>query len=131
MQKIAVQFALWLLKRPLSMECRTLLINAILDRLSAIPLRDIITLSENGSLVINGKELDMEELKIIYQSAIALRNNRVFNLIQDQVLHNALTFGLNSSVTLEMLYTSKAAVWWGQEENKLLKLITEIPDQSV
>lgn len=113
------------------MECRTLLINAILDRLSAIPLRDIITLSENGSLVINGKELDMEELKIIYQSAIALRNNRVFNLIQDQVLHNALTFGLNSSVTLEMLYTSKAAVWWGQEENKLLKLITEIPDQSV
>ena len=88
-----------------------------------LPIRNIIEVSENGSLVINGKELDPEEMKLLQDNAKNLRDNRAFGLIQDQVLHNALSFGLNASTTLEMLYTSKAAVWWGMEQNKLIKLI--------
>ena len=124
MQKIIIKIIGWLLSRNLGLKNRTLLINSVLDKLSMLPVRNIITVSENGSLVINGKELDHEEMKLIQDSAKALRDNRVFGLIQDQVLHNALSFGLNTSTTLEMLYTSKAAVWWGMEESKLIKLLT-------
>ena len=124
MQKIIIKIIGWLLSRNLKLSERTLLINSVLDKLSMLPVRNIITVSENGSLVINGKELDHEEMKLIQDSAKALRDNRVFGLIQDQVLHNALSFGLNTSTTLEMLYTSKAAVWWGMEESKLIKLLT-------
>lgn len=125
MQKIAVQLTLWLLKKQLSLENKSLLISAILDKLSALPIKSIIHLNDNGSLVINGKEIDYSERVLLKDSAKALRENRVFGLIQDQILHHALSFGLNHSVTIDQLYCSKMAVWWGQEENKLLKLIAE------
>ncbi len=130
METIAVKIVICLLKKQLSLKNKTILITSVLDRLQTLPLRDIIVVSDVGSLVINGKELDIEEMKIIRESARALQDNRVFGLIQDQVLHQALAFGLNSAVNLEMLYTSKSAVWWGQEENRLLKLLAGDPDQS-
>lgn len=131
MQKLVVKLAVFLLKKNLKLENRSLLINGILDKLSALPLKSIISVSENGFLQINGKELDREELKIIIESAHALRANRVFGIIQDQVLFQALSFGLTQSAKIEDIYFSKAAVWWGQEENKLLKALSgEMPDQS-
>ena len=123
MQRFVIQIIAWLLSKNLSIQNRTLLINLVLDRLSSLPIKNIIVLNENGSLVINGKELDQEEMHLLQDNAKNLRDNRAFGLIQDQVLHNALSFGLNASTTLEMLYTSKAAVWWGMEQNKLIKLI--------
>jgi len=123
MQRFVIQIIAWLLSKNLSIQNRTLLINLVLDRLSSLPIKNIIVLNENGSLVINGKELDQEEMHLLQDNAKNLRDNRAFGLIQDQVLHNALSFGLNASTTLEMLYTSKAAVWWGQEQNRLIKLI--------
>lgn len=130
MQKVVIKIIGWLLSKNLPLKDRVLLINIILDRLSMLPIRNILETSADGSLVIKGKQLDREEMRLIQDSANALRDNRVFGLIQDQVLYNALTFGLNSSTTLEMLYTSKAAVWWGMEENKLIRLLTGDPDQS-
>lgn len=102
-----------------------MLINAILDRLAALPLRDIISITEEGLLEVNGKVLNYEEARLIKESASALRDNRTFGLIQDAVLFRALTYGVNSSTNFDQIYFSKAAVWWGQRENELVKLLAD------
>ena len=128
MQRFVVNFAVWLLKKDLSLENKAKLLNSILHNLRALPLRSIISVSENGSLVIRDKELDREEMNILKESASALKDNRVFNLIQDEVLFRAFNFGVNHSTNFDQIYASKMAVWWGQEENKLIKLIAGDPD---
>jgi uncharacterized protein YxjI len=130
MEKYAVKLAVWLLKKRLNLEEKTELMNAVLKSLSALPLRNVIEVMGDGSLSIKGKVLDFEERRILEDSAKALKDNRAFQLIQDQVLYTSLSFGLNQSVTLDMLYTSKAAVWWGSQENQIIKLLANETDQS-
>lgn len=105
------------------MKDRHLLINAILDKLAALPLRDIIYVNEDGLLVINEKIVDVEETKLLRESAKVALSNKSLNLVRSQVLYQAYTFGVNSSTNFEQLYFGKAAVWWGQEEDKKLKLL--------
>jgi hypothetical protein len=99
-----------------------------MQKLSALPLHDIIKLSENGSLLVNGKELDYEEAGLLHDSAKALKDNRVFGLIQDQILFEAMSSSVASKDS-EQLYFFKAAVWWGRRENEIIKLF-ENPDLS-
>jgi len=128
MQTVAVKLAIWLLKKQLSLQNKTLLINAILKDFAALPLRDIIQVSDTGSFVINGREINYEERNLLKESAKALRDNRVFGLIQDQVLYKAFTFAVNSSIDFNQIYFSKAAVWWGRTEHELIKLLSDSPD---
>ena len=122
MKKFAVQFAVWMLKKELPLKEKVKLLNAILDRLQALPLSSIISVSETGSLVINGKEIDYEEMGLLKESAKALKDNRVYGIIQDQVLFESMN-GSIASTNLEQLYFFKASVWWGKRESELVKLI--------
>jgi hypothetical protein len=124
-QNIIVKIVAKLLSKDLTLKNRGLLITTVLDRLSMLPLKSIITVNDNGSLVIRDKELDYEEMNLIHESAKALKDNRVYQLIQDEVLFRAFTFGLNHSTNFEQIYCSKMAVWWGMEQSKLLNLLAE------
>lgn len=131
MKRLAVKFAVWLLKQNLSLKDRATLLNAIHEKLATLPLRRIIQISDDGSLIIRGKKLEHEEERLIRNSAQALKHNRAFGLIQDEVLYTAHSFGVNDTTIFEQIYASKMAVWWGQEEHKYLKiLIGENPDLS-
>lgn len=117
------------LKRNLSLQNKSKLFTAIYTQLSVLPLHEIIKASENGSLVIKGKELDYEEYGLLKDSAKALRDNRVYGLIQDQILFEAMTLSVNAT-NFEQTYFSKACVWWGRRENELTKLIAGEPEPS-
>lgn len=125
MKNLAVKFAVWLLKQNLSLEHRALLINAILDRLAMLPVRSIIDTSEDGSLIIRGKKLDFEEQNLIHESAKSLKMNRAFGLIQDEILYVAMTYAVNGTTNFDQLYASKMAVWWGQNEHRLVNLLCD------
>lgn len=124
MGNVAVKLAMWLLKKPLTIENRGLLITCILDRLSMLPLRSIISVNENGSLVIRGKVLDHEEMNIIHESSKALEDNRAFQLIQDEVLYVAHSYAVNGTKCYDDIYASKMAVWWLMEINKNIKILS-------
>lgn len=122
MQKIVVKFTVWLLERKkISLENKSFLIRAILGKLDALPLHGIIEY-DNGSLVVRGKQIDIDDFRILKDSARALKDNRLYGLIQDQILFEAMTLGINST-NFEQGYFSKAAVWWGRRENEILKLV--------
>lgn len=95
----------------------------ILDKLAALPLRDIIEFSDTGSLLINGRPQSLEQMKILHESARALRSNYMRRLIREQVAYNAIKLGLHKAVKIEDTNFSKAAIWWGQNEEKLIDLL--------
>lgn len=95
--------------------------NSTLDTLAMLPVKNIIEKSDDGSLIIRGKKLNFEEERLLRESANTLRLNRAFGLIQDEILYIAMTYAVNGTTNFEQLYCSKMAVWWGQQENKLLK----------
>lgn len=127
--KIITKFVLFLLKKnKISLEERHLLINGILDKLGALPLRDIIVFSDDGSLLVNGKVLSYDERVLLRESARGCINSRALGLVRDQVLYKSFIFGINASINLEQLYFAKAAVWWGIEEDKFLKALADLVD---
>ncbi len=122
------RFIIWiatiLLKnKRISLEGRHLLTNAVLDKLAALPLHDIISVDANGALVINGKIIDREEIMLLRESAVSSLSNRSQRIIEDQVLFEAFTLGVNTSTNFEQLYFAKAAIWWGQRKEKYLNLL--------
>lgn len=88
-----------------------------------LPLRSIINVNSAGSLEIRGKVVDFEEAKMLIESAKALRTNRAFQLIQDEVLYISMSYSVNGTKCFDDVYAAKMAVWWGMEENKQLKIL--------
>ncbi len=128
---IVVKTVAWLLSKVnLSLKERHMLINAVLDTLAALPLRDIIVFDQIGVLFVNGKPVGREEAALLRESAKGALSSRALTLIREQVLFKSFTFGLNSSTNFEQLYFGKAAVWWGQEEDKILKALASYGEES-
>jgi hypothetical protein len=125
--KIFTKIAVFLLKSSkISLEDKQKLTNAILIKLSALPLRDIIQVNESGTLTVNGKELDREATMVLRESAIAALQSRALGLVRDQVLYTSFVLAANKSINNEQLYFAKAAVWWQQEVDKILKSLASI-----
>lgn len=124
--RLAAKFAVWCLsKARLSYEDRALLTNQILDSLAALPLHDIIYINEEGSLFIRGKAVEMEVAKKLRDSAGVALNSYALNLIRDQVLFEALNMGMIGMTRIEESVFSKAAVWWGQRQEKILVMLAQ------
>lgn len=107
----------------LSMKDRSMLISAILDKFAAIPLRDIIYLSEDNNIFVNDKKVSREQQIILRQSAEALASSSTFKLICQQVLYASFVNSSKAPIT-DDLVLYKGALWWGQQVDKYLKLLT-------
>lgn len=124
---IIVKIVVFLLRSTsLNFVRRTELLNATLEKLAALPIRDIIQFNEDGSIFVNGKQLSKDQVISLRESARASLNSFAERTIEDQVLFKALSFGTNTATSLEQLFFSKAAVWWGQERHKILKTLTSV-----
>lgn len=128
MRRLVVKWTVWLLKNKyLSLKERSVLLTAILDKLDALPLYDIIQVNESdGSIVVNGKSLDLEEMKLVRESAVAALNSRAEKLIEDQVIYESYTYGTNTAVNLDQLFFAKAAIWWGKRRHEHLKTLANL-----
>lgn len=111
MSWLGVQLACWLLRLPLNIQQRTKLVGALLDNLNAVPLTDVITFREDGTLLIDGKEVDYEKASKIRESARAMQNNQARQLVREQVAVLAGQRGVVEGDTPEKLYFYRAALW--------------------
>ena len=124
--KLGTRLAVALLKRStLPLEDRTLLIGMIIENIGAAPLSAMVTQNDVGALMIGGREITVDQAVKIREGARTLLDNVVERLVNEQVKYQAFTFGISSSTSLEHLYFAKAALWWGQEREKILQLLAQ------
>ena len=119
---IGVKLAQFLLERGnLSFEDSSVLIGTVLDKTGALPYKDIIEYGADGSLIIGGEPLNMEQAKYLRDSAIAAINNQAINLIMERVSYLAVLQGIHKAETIPQLYYGKVGIWWGQNIKKILQ----------
>ena len=100
----------------LSISNRALLTTCLLDKLTALPLGDMIKTDDQGRLVVNNRVVTLEVAARLRESARAAKVNFALNFIHEQVLYAAIVHGVHKLETPEQSYFSRAAIWWGQQE---------------
>lgn len=124
-----VRLALWILKNSkLTLEERTLSTTIILDKLEALPLRAIIENSDEG-ILINGRQVDIDKLRVLRESAIQALDNQAFNLIGEQVVWIATDRVIRKALTPEELYFYRAAIWFSEQmRQQMQSLASQRPE---
>lgn len=102
--------------------------NFLLERVNTLPIKDIITYDLSGTVRVNGKELTPEQAILLREGAVSLEKNWTYRLIKEQIAYEAIKMGVHSSITMDMILFSKAALWIQQQE---LKLISELKGDEV
>lgn len=120
--KLTVWLLSWI---KLSIQNRTLLTAQILSSLQALPLKDIITLDEEGNILVQGRRLKPEQELQLREAARGTLSNQARKLVHDQVLFRAVALGVHTVTTPEQMYFSRAAIWFGQQEIELLKILAK------
>ncbi len=129
-QTFATKFARFLLRHSkLSIENRIILTTALLHTLDALPFRDMIFVDDQKRLIINNRVMPPEVMRKLRESARSLQTNYAHNTIREQVLYVAIAHGVHKLERLEQSYFSRAAIWWGEQEEKLTAILAGI-DQS-
>ena len=106
-------------KADLSLEDRTALITVLLSELNALPL-DNTFIVEGQSVIVNGKELDIDQVIVFRDSCISLKDNFAFKVISNQIRYLATNLGIYKSTNLDQLYFYKTALWNLEQFDKLL-----------
>lgn len=107
----------------MSLEDRSLCTSALLDGLYALPLRSIITFSEQGNLFVNGNLVDPEKAHELRESARAVLHSPARLLVKEQVTYAAVEIGVHKAFNHEHTIFLKAALWYLKEEEDLYKAI--------
>ena len=121
--RIATKLAVWLLGRAaISVEDRNLLTSAILEKVSATPLRDIITASESGEILVNGAPLDTDVLVKMRETAKVALENNALKLVWDQMLYRSLLGSVTGKAPEDILFY-RTAMWNGEQERRYLRIL--------
>lgn len=99
----------------LSQEERLLVLNYMNKSLNTFPLEDIITITKQGGILANGKEMALEQLQSFKQSVDALGDNGAFKMIADQILFKAIAIGVHTGLNTDQIMFSKTAIWFIQQ----------------
>lgn len=123
--RLLVKWALKVIQHSdLTIDERTLCTGIVLQKLEAWPLRSIIEDSDEG-ILINGKQLNIEKLKVLRESAKAALDNQALNLIGEQVVWIAIQRGLHNADTPEKLYFYRAAIWFSEQLKAHLQILAQ------
>lgn len=125
--RIIVRILVWLLKHgELSVEDGATLTTAIVDVLQGAPLRDIITQDEYGVILFQGKPLsDFEKAMQLRDAARSALSNSALKLIWEQTLYSSFRVGVCEGDSIVKLMFAKTAIWNGENERKLLRLLAQ------
>jgi hypothetical protein len=104
-------------------ETRTYVLNKLLENIGALPIRKTIVFDPDGTVLINGRKLELEQAVSLRESVHALKNNQARRIFNDQLRFLAVEFGVHQALTPEMMQFAKAALWLIQEEDKLIESI--------
>lgn len=110
----------------LSVADRNLLTAVMLDTLQALPLHEIINSDEQtGELMVQGRPLDIEKSRQLMTSAELALRNQALNLVREQVVYEAFVGSAIKARTTDDLTFYRAALWWGQQIEKYLRLLAQ------
>ncbi len=112
-------------KSSLTLEDRTALVTALLDKLGAFPIGEMVNFTETG-IAINGRDLDQEQYINFREACVLLKENFARRVINEQLKYKAMEMGIHKSTTSEELYFSKAVIWFINEENILLEKLSTV-----
>ncbi len=117
-----VRLLLWLLDLCAKSEKdRLLLTTRILRTAGALPVHSIITADEAGALLIRGRPVDKDQALLLRESAAAVLKSPAYQIIREEVLYMAVSEGVHKGITTDQLQFSKSAIWFGEQELRLLK----------
>lgn len=102
------------------------LTTSILEKLNALPIRDIMTFDADGTILARGQKLATGEAMALKQGADALKSNFARKIINEQRIYEAIKIGVYNGINTEQILFAKAALWVIQEEDKLLSKLIEI-----
>ena len=122
LSKIIIKILKW---KKLKGEDKTRIISALLENIDALPIRDAIKFDLEGTLIIRGRKLEIEQAQNLKQSVDVLKDNQARKIIQEQLLYEANKLGLHQGLTPEMIMFAKACVWAIQNEELLLNKLSE------
>lgn len=130
------KFAVWLTnhalkKADLSIEQRNKIVIHILISVQALPIYDIISTNDDGTMLINGVPLDVEKAKQLRESAKAALNNVSLKVINQQTLFTAVALGVHTVESEKQMLFSRAAIWFGQQQEKHLKTLAGMDSQQL
>ena len=112
-------------KANLSQEDRIALTTALLVKLNALPIGDIIHFTETG-ILLNGKELEVEQALHFREACVSLKDNFARKVIHEQIRYKAIEMGIDKATSIDTLFFSKSALWVLNEYEILIqKLSTE------
>lgn len=123
LNKIAIKLVKWLMTRDLTLDQRNSLVINILDNLGALPIYDIIDVSNTGQILIDGRELDIEKARILREGAKIVIDNPAFKITNERVLYQAVTMGVHNVENPSQMLFARAAIWYGQRMNEILRTL--------
>lgn len=126
MSYITSLFCFLLGNSKLSLENKTKLVACLLNKLQAIPASDIIKTNEQGKIEVNGRELDMDGLKILREGAILLLDSPTRKFVKEQIMFEAVKIGVHFGDTPERVIFSKAAIWQLEQEEEFIKKLAQM-----
>lgn len=103
---------------------RHLCTGLLLTKLDALPLRDIISTSDAGEILINGSPLDIDKARALREAAIQALSNKAIALAEERVMWTAVKGGLQRGLKPEEMTFYQAAIWWGQQLRIHLALLS-------
>lgn len=128
---VVVRVVRWTLKRAdLSPKDRNLLTGMLLEKLHAAPLHAILEVNEEGVMLVSGQPLDIEKGRQLQSSAGQALRNPALSLIREQVMYLAFVGSAIKSAEINDMAFYRAALWWCQEVEKLLKLLAQKSEES-
>ena len=119
-EKLIKQFK----KASLTLEDKNALLSAIQNKLMVLPLNDSI-ISRPGMIIINGKQLELDQMVSFTESCKVLKDNFAHKIFKEQVKYLALNMGIVKSVSLDELFFAKSALWYIDNEEKLIDSIVD------
>ena len=124
--RLSTRLVLWIFHNShISLENRALCTAAILGKLNAFPTRDIISLDQNGTILVNDRPLDMEMARKLRESAKYVLDSTARRFVREQVLFKAINIGVHNGDSTEKIMFSRVAIWWGQQEDEFYKLLAQ------
>lgn len=105
-------------------EQKTRLMSALLENMQAIPIRDTVQFTQNNTLIVDGRKLDIEQAMVFNDSVNGLKNSYARKVINAQLTYKAIQIGLHQGLNTEQIQFSKAILWVLQETDNLITAIS-------
>lgn len=81
--------------------------------INSFPIGEVIQTTPEGLIMVNGRTLDdLNDLTKFRQGIHAVRDNWAFQLLADQILFNAIKYGVHFGKDPDSVIFSRVAIWF-------------------